>query len=320
VTSVIPSRFRRLRTLPVLLAATMLLAACGDDDDAGAPSTETTVTSAPVATTEAPTTAAPAPTTTAAPATTTTEPATTTTAAPVVLRVLVSNDDGVTGPGLDALVEALLELDDIEVTVVAPLENRSGTGSSTTPGPLVVTETTLISGYEALAVNGFPADSVNYALDELLAEPPHLVVSGVNPGQNIGPFSELSGTVGAARAAALRGIPAVATSQGLADPQSFKAGIDVVIAWIAEHRAELVASDGPASSPVEVVTFNVATCPGDVHRGVVEVPTATDFADRDATAIDCDSTLEDPVDDVDAFLNGFAAMSLISAEPAAPAG
>lgn len=311
------TRLISLRSLTVLLAASMVFAACGDDDDAGAPEPTTASTAAIVDTVATTTTAAPATTTTAAATTTTTEPATTTTLAPVVLRVLVSNDDGVAAAGIDALVQALLELDDIEVTVVAPLENQSGTGGSTTEGELEVTETTTASGYEALAVKGFPADAVNYALDNVLDEPPHLVVSGVNAGQNIGPFNELSGTVGAARAAARRGIPAVAVSHGLADPLSFKAGVDAVIVWIGEHRSELEQSDGSDSEPLDVVTFNAPTCPDDAVRGTIEVPTATDFAGRDANAVKCDSTLEDPIDDVDAFLNGFVAQSAVSPEPAA---
>ena len=51
------------------------------------------------------------------------------------LRILVTNDDGVAAPGIDALVEALRKLPGVKVTVIAPAENKSGTGSSTTPGP-----------------------------------------------------------------------------------------------------------------------------------------------------------------------------------------
>ena len=88
------------------------------------------------------------------------------------LRVLVSNDDGVRAPGIDALVKALRKLPKVTVTVVAPAANQSGTGGKTTPGALTATRTTTKSGYPAIAVKGFPADSVNYALQQGRQEVP----------------------------------------------------------------------------------------------------------------------------------------------------
>ncbi len=61
------------------------------------------------------------------------------------------------------------------------------------------------------AVAGFPADTVIYASTRAgCSSVPHLVVSGINAGQNVGPAVTLSGTIGAARTAAKRGIPAIA--------------------------------------------------------------------------------------------------------------
>src|ERR1700755_568871 len=82
------------------------------------------------------------------------------------LRVLVSNDDGVKAPGIDAVVTALRKLPKVTVTGVAPAANQSGTGGKTTSGALTATKTTPKSGYPAMAVKGSPADSVNYALSK----------------------------------------------------------------------------------------------------------------------------------------------------------
>ena len=131
----------------------------------------------------------------------------------------MTNDDGYSAPGIDAVVQGLRTLPDVSITVVAPLANQSGTGGKTTPGTLAVTDVKTASGYAAKAVAGFPADTVIWAVDQHgLAQKPQVVISGVNFGQNLGVATNLSGTVGAARAAASRGIPALAASAGLAPP------------------------------------------------------------------------------------------------------
>lgn len=232
---------------------------------------------------------------------------TTTTTEPEVLEILATNDDGVPGEGLAVLVAAIEELENVEVTVVAPAGNQSGTGDATTEGELVVTETPLTDGREATAVAGKPADAVNYAIEEM-GLTPHLVVSGVNPGQNIGPFSQLSGTVGAAKTGARQGIPAVAASSGTTDEFDFAQLAELVVEWIEENREALIAG----TAEVQVVSFNAPACPQ--LRGLVEVPVATDFAGRNAFDTECGSTKPEGeiVDDVDASANGFASQSIIA--------
>ncbi len=178
----------RLATLVVSVA--LIAAACGDDDDTA----EGTETANASSTTVEPATDTTAPATTAA-------PSPTTVAAAEALRILVGNDDGVGAEGISQLVAALADLPDTEVTVSAPAENQSGTSDSMTEGDVVSTETTTADGHPATAVEGFPADAIAAGL-EAMDEPPHLVVSGINEGQNIGELTELSGTVGAARTAA----------------------------------------------------------------------------------------------------------------------
>ncbi len=157
----------------------------------------------------------------------------TTTTASEVLTILVSNDDGYGAPGIDAVVRALTELPDTEVVVVAPAENQSGSGSNTTEGELEVTQVETASGYPVTAVAGFPADAVNWALDGGLEVTPDLVVTGINSGQNLGAVGDqLSGTVGAARAAAAAGIPAVATSTALNDAVDYDVAAEYVVEWV----------------------------------------------------------------------------------------
>ena len=106
------------------------------------------------------------------------------------------------------------------------------------PGTLTTPPATTASGYEATAVTGFPADTVTAALDQLGVKP-NVVMSGINAGQNLGGVTDLSGTVGAARAAAARGIPALAVSQGLGDAPQYDNAAKLAVAWLAKHRAEL---------------------------------------------------------------------------------
>jgi 5'-nucleotidase len=246
--------------------------------------------------------------------TTTSAAPTSTTAKPVeVLEVLVTNDDGYASDGIDAIVEALRAEPTTHVTVVAPNDNQSGQGDKTTPGTLVRHDVKTKSGYPAVGVEGHPADTVIVALDVLHLKP-NLVVSGTNQGQNIGPFTEVSGTVGAAKEAVRRGVPAFATSTGLVKdhPLDYAVSAKLVVQWVHEHRAALLAR----TAPVEIRNLNVPTCVTGSLRGVVDVPLATDFKGRDASLQDCSSTKPQSalVDDVDAFANGFAPLTL------APAG
>jgi len=225
------------------------------------------------------------------------------------LRVLVTNDDGVAALGIDTLVEALRELRRVKVTVVAPAENQSGKGDTTTPSVPAATETTTASGYPATAVPGTPADSVIYGLDEVVAKPPHVVVSGINEGQNLGPALEISGTVGAALTAAREGVPALAVSQGLGDEPDYPEGAELAIDWVKEHRKRLVRGSVDAD---EIANLNVPTCTTGEVRGLLEVPPMP--TGELLPPSNCESTLEDPPDDVVAFSNGFATLSEIPAE------
>jgi 5'-nucleotidase len=247
------------------------------------------------------------------------EAATSTVAVARPLRILVSNDDGVAGPGLDVLVEALRQVPDVELTVVAPAEDQSGSSDRTTAGGVEYVDASTASGYPAVAVAGFPADSVLVALDELGATP-DLVVSGINTGQNAGPVAAISGTVGVARTAVRRGIPALAVSGPLAfDPAVFALAAELVVDWIAENRQALV--DGTVTTEV-AFSINLPTCPADAIGALREVPLATAFPEGRNPLVDssCDQAGDPPTDDVLGLLAGYAVLTQVPPELATAAG
>lgn len=127
------------------------------------------------------------------------------------MHILVTNDDGVKHPGLQALAKGLSRAG--KVTVLAPDRNWSASGHvKTLHRPLRVWETSLDDGTPALTTDGAPSDCVALALLGLITEPIDLVVSGINPLANVGHDVTYSGTVTAAMEAAIFGLPGIATS------------------------------------------------------------------------------------------------------------
>ncbi|MGZ8766158.1 MAG: 5'/3'-nucleotidase SurE [Acidimicrobiia bacterium] len=229
------------------------------------------------------------------------------------LSVLVTNDDGYDAPGLEAVVNELLALPGVTVTVVAPATNQSGTGGETTPTPVTGTKSQTLNGFPAVAVEGFPADAVVYALEDVLKQKPDLVVSGVNEGPNFGPLATVSGTVGAAEKAASVGIPAIAASQGLGDPfPDYASGAKIVSGWVAAHRNELATGD----ASVVVLNLNVPTCSAGTLRGVKQVPPAPTLDGATVGTVDCSSTATAPKTDTAAFGDGFASVTSLQADGA----
>lgn len=143
------------------------------------------------------------------------------------MHILVTNDDGVTAPGLLALAKALGEVG--QVTVLAPDHNWSASGHvKTLHRPLRVKEVELADGSPALASDGAPSDCVALAVLGLIPEKVDIVVSGINPNANIGHDVTYSGTVTAAMEAAIWGIPGVAVS--LDAPEYFAGALDYLTA------------------------------------------------------------------------------------------
>jgi 5'-nucleotidase len=225
------------------------------------------------------------------------------------LHVLVTNDDGVHAPGIDRLVTTLDALPDVEVRVIAPAENKSGTGDSRLNRAAIGTPSRTASGYAAIAVHGYPADTVLFAHRNGVLRRIDVVVSGVNWGENVGPTVAYSGTIGAARTAVRLGLPAVAISQGDGDPPDFAAGADAAARWVQLHREELL----QRTAPVVVTNINVPTCPTAPPPALRGVPVATEAAG--ARAVQCGSTTPLPfADDVEAFLSGHATVSTFDSD------
>jgi 5'-nucleotidase len=130
---------------------------------------------------------------------------------PAPLRILLTNDDGVRAPGILAVAQALKGMG--EITIAAPAENQSGKGHSiTTSDPIFVDTIKLAGDLPAFSLQTTPASCVKVAVEALMAQKPDIVISGINRGYNLGMVTHVSGTVGAAREAALKGIPAIAAS------------------------------------------------------------------------------------------------------------
>jgi len=127
------------------------------------------------------------------------------------VNILVTNDDGISSPGLMALAEAMSNIG--EVCVLAPDKDWSGRGHvKTLNEPLRIYETKLESGFKAFASNGAPSDCVALGLLGYFSHDFGIVVSGINPAPNLGHDVTYSGTVTAAMEAAIWGVPGIAYS------------------------------------------------------------------------------------------------------------
>ncbi len=127
------------------------------------------------------------------------------------MRVLLTNDDGIYAPGLWALYKELEK--DYELDVVAPDSEMSAVGHAITlASPLRVHVVRRNGAFFGYAVKGTPADCVKIAVQELLRQPPDIILSGINLGANVGVNVLYSGTVSAATEGAFLGIKSAAIS------------------------------------------------------------------------------------------------------------
>src|ERR1700726_2363027 len=150
-------------------------------------------------------------------------------------HILLTNDDGYEAPGLRALAAAFEGF--ATVSIVAPSREQSGAAQSLTLRQPIVCHAIAEREW---AIDGTPADCVIVALHKLLPERPGLVISGINFGANLGENVYYSGTVGAAREAALHHIPALAMSLC---SKSATAKFDAA-ARVARSAAELILKEG----------------------------------------------------------------------------
>lgn len=166
------------------------------------------------------------------------------------LRIMLTNDDGWDAEGITTAYDALTAAGH-DVTLVAPLGNNSGMGGRITlGGSLEVTQ----PEPDKYAVAGTPSDAAEFGMNTVFADnPPDLVVSGINKGQNLAAISIHSGTVAAASTAVNNGVPSIAISAGWdyadpdADPTTFP--FDFTAEYLVDLVEELQESR-PAGQPL----------------------------------------------------------------------
>ena len=183
------------------------------------------------------------------------------------MLVLLTNDDGIGARGLHELRLALAELDDVDVRVIAPNSNRSGTARSiTTRSPIWVEEVEFDDGTIGFAADGTPVDCVRFGDLGLLGGRPDLIVSGINHGSNLGDDITYSGTVAAAFEGIVLGIPAVAVSQQAGVGGMGYAGREYDFSYSAPITREVVRRViAEELSPSTLININ---CPAGDPRGI----------------------------------------------------
>ncbi len=128
------------------------------------------------------------------------------------MHILICNDDGIHGPGLAALEAAAYSITD-KVSVIAPLHEHSAQSHAiTVRNPIMVNRVPHPTNLVRYSIEGTPTDCVRLGILELCPEPVDLVLSGINPGANMGWEIFFSGTVAIAAEAYSFGIPGVAFS------------------------------------------------------------------------------------------------------------
>lgn len=231
-------------------------------------------------------------------------------------RILITNDDGAMAPGLSRLLKVLCPL--ARVTVVAPAHNQSAASSALTLDRALCVSR---EGTDFYTVDGTPADCVHVALTGLLAEKPDLIVAGINRGKNLGEDIVYSGTLGAARAGYLFGVPSLAVSL-VSDTWD-----NLPTAAFVSERLVFALLHVPAL-PVVLFNVNVPDVPIQELRGIKETrPGLRDIPRRVAVQPTVDGKLlihlgpqGQPVDcragtDFEAIASGYVSVSPLKMSP-----
>ncbi len=175
------------------------------------------------------------------------------------LNILITNDDGIEAPGIMALAEALRPLG--TVTVAAPLENRTGASHGITSDRAIAVREGERRGLRWFGIDALPATCVRLAIERLLPARPDIVVSGINKGENLGPVTFYSATVGAAREAAFLGVPAIAVHLAANDGMDYGTAAGVT--------ADIVRALGKGGIPPGLfLNVNVPALPRESLRGL----------------------------------------------------
>ena len=181
-----------------------------------------------------------------------------------MMRILLTNDDGIHAPGILAARSALDAIG--EVFMVAPERPRSAAGHAITlHKPLRITPMTLPNGAKGFATNGTPTDCVTLGVEVVMEGRCDLVVSGINAGANLGWDLTYSGTVAAAIEGAVLNIPAIASSLVLDRGGLEEADFGPAAAFLARLALSVMSDPLP---PHTLLNVNVPAVPEAQIRGV----------------------------------------------------
>jgi 5'-nucleotidase len=179
------------------------------------------------------------------------------------MRALITNDDGITSPGLHALARVTAAAG-IDVTVAAPSWDSSGASAALTAvqqdGRVLIHNTSIegLDGAPAFGVEAAPAFIVRAAASGAFGEPPDMVLSGINNGANTGHAVLHSGTVGAALTASTYGLPAAA----------FSIEVDIDPSWDTAAAVAVTVLDWLVDAGPVVLNVNVPDVELDGLRGL----------------------------------------------------
>jgi 5'-nucleotidase len=176
------------------------------------------------------------------------------------LKILISNDDGINSQGIYELAQELKKI--AEVTIIAPSMEQSAVGHAITMKiPLRVTEHFKNGEFFGYAVDGTPADCIKIGIRNIMKSKPDLVISGINHGANAAINIIYSGTVSAAREAAIMDIPAIAVSVASHEAKDFSYASELT-ARLAKVFTEKVVQKGT------LLNLNVPDLPKSQIKGV----------------------------------------------------
>jgi 5'-nucleotidase len=172
------------------------------------------------------------------------------------MRILVSNDDGIMAPGIQALIKAMEPFG--EVYVIAPDRNRSGASNSLTlTSPLRVKKV----DSNRYCIEGTPTDCVHLGVTGFFEEKMDIVVSGMNHGGNLGDDILYSGTVAAAMEGRNLGLPAMSFSMVGDDIQYFETGAHIAKKLLSEVIKQTIPSQ-------TILNVNIPDLPIDKIKGI----------------------------------------------------
>ncbi|NQZ31377.1 MAG: 5'/3'-nucleotidase SurE [Oceanospirillaceae bacterium] len=173
-----------------------------------------------------------------------------------MMQILVSNDDGVTAPGLKALAEQLKTI--AKVQVIAPDRNRSAASNALTlDKPL----SSYVHSNGYISIDGTPTDCVNLGVAGIFGITPDVIVSGINAGANLGDDVLYSGTVAAAMEGRTLGLPGIAISVVNAHPNHYASAAIVARDLVRKLKSLNVA-------PRTVLNVNVPDLPIEQIKGI----------------------------------------------------